>query len=362
MFRSNFFRSNIPTRIVASATLIALTAASAAQATTIRTINSAAQTRAAAVSVSAASNCSGCRFAQIDDPMDKTFNQLLGINDQGIIAGYFGSSAIGHPNTGYTIAPTYNTYNTHNPASFVSDNLPSSTQTQATGIVLNAPTSAAAATTSGFWAPTNLGPGLDANYGFVRLGLFGAILWLSVSDPLVSSTPKVNQALGVNGSYAVGFYNDANNNSHGWVYSLANGQFSHPFIDQFAVSSAITGINDTNTICGFYLDKNNGFTKGFVKLPNGAVVHYLVPGSKFTQFLGINDADEAVGFYNDANGVPHGIVYNVLKNALTIVNEGKAGTTLNGINNKHQAVGFFADGKMTDLVGNEHGLLVSNIP
>ena len=34
---------------------------------------------------------------------DPTFNQLLGINNEGRIAGYFGSGAANHPNKGYTI-------------------------------------------------------------------------------------------------------------------------------------------------------------------------------------------------------------------------------------------------------------------
>lgn len=36
----------------------------------------------------------------IDDPSDPTFNQLLAINDEGQIAGYYGSGATGHPNMG----------------------------------------------------------------------------------------------------------------------------------------------------------------------------------------------------------------------------------------------------------------------
>jgi hypothetical protein len=45
------------------------------------------------------------RFTTLDDRTDPTFNQLLGINDLGVIAGYFGSGATGHPNKGYTLRP-----------------------------------------------------------------------------------------------------------------------------------------------------------------------------------------------------------------------------------------------------------------
>src|SRR5207302_11059160 len=41
-------------------------------------------------------------FKTLNDNADPTFNQLLGINTHGVIAGYFGSGATGHPNKGYT--------------------------------------------------------------------------------------------------------------------------------------------------------------------------------------------------------------------------------------------------------------------
>ena len=40
-------------------------------------------------------------FRTVDDAADPTFNQLLGINDDGVIAGYFGAGAQGHPNPGF---------------------------------------------------------------------------------------------------------------------------------------------------------------------------------------------------------------------------------------------------------------------
>src|SRR5215472_13890002 len=42
-------------------------------------------------------------FRTIDNNQDLTFNQLLGINQNGLIAGYFGSGAMGHPNKGYLL-------------------------------------------------------------------------------------------------------------------------------------------------------------------------------------------------------------------------------------------------------------------
>ena len=39
-------------------------------------------------------------FETLDNQNDVTFNQLLGINDHGLIAGYFGSGQAGHPEQG----------------------------------------------------------------------------------------------------------------------------------------------------------------------------------------------------------------------------------------------------------------------
>ena len=122
-------------------------------------------------------------FTTLDNPADPTFNQLLGINDAGIIAGYFGSGAVGHPNKGYTVAPPY--------TSFTSDNLPGSVQTQATGINNHN-------ITTGFWSDTNLGTG-DNNFGFIRLPhRHGSFEYVSVNDPLVGGAPFVDQVLGIN--------------------------------------------------------------------------------------------------------------------------------------------------------------------
>jgi len=44
-------------------------------------------------------------FRTVDNAADLTFNQLLGVNNEGVIAGYFGSGAQGHPNMGYQLTP-----------------------------------------------------------------------------------------------------------------------------------------------------------------------------------------------------------------------------------------------------------------
>jgi hypothetical protein len=91
-------------------------------------------------------------FQTIDNPKDLTFNQLLGINDEGQIVGYFGSGAAGHPNKGYVIPPFSR--------QFIDENFPGSVQTQVTGENNRG-------VTVGFWSNTNMGVGKDANFGWV---------------------------------------------------------------------------------------------------------------------------------------------------------------------------------------------------
>jgi hypothetical protein len=74
-----------------------------------------------------------------------------------MIAGYFGSGAAGHPNKGYTVVPPYGQ------ANFTNENFPGSVQTQVTAINN-------IGTTVGFWSNSNLGVGMDSNFGFTDVG------------------------------------------------------------------------------------------------------------------------------------------------------------------------------------------------
>ena len=63
----------------------------------------------------------------LNDGRDETFNQLLGINNQGIIAGYFGSGAAGHPIRGYALVPPFAQRD------FLNENFPGDGQRQPAG-------------------------------------------------------------------------------------------------------------------------------------------------------------------------------------------------------------------------------------
>jgi hypothetical protein len=268
-------------------------------------------------------------FQDIVNPADATFNQELGINNSGEIAGYFGSGAAGHPNKGYTTLPPY--------TSFTSENFPGSIQTQVTG--LNN-----VGTTVGFWSNSNNGPPLDANFGFVDQGG----IFTNVNNPNTATTPPTfNQLLGVNdGNVAVGFYTDAQGVTHGYTYNIGAAAFSANIDDPFAVgNTTAAAINNASEIAGFYTDAGGAF-HGFID--NGGTFTTLdAAGAMDTSLLGLNNNGEAVGFEIDANMMMHGIVCSVSALTCTQVDDpfGVGTTTINGVNDNGQLVGFYVNGQ-----------------
>src|ERR1039458_1580774 len=138
----------------------------------------------------------GYIYQNVINPGDPTFNQELGINNAGTIAGYFGSGAPNGtpppftltPNQGYTVGSPY--------TSFTSENFPGSGQTQVIGINNGG-------VTVGFYADSN-GATTPNFFGFVDQGN----TFTQVNDPNTTGTgPTTNQLLGVNDNgTAAGFY------------------------------------------------------------------------------------------------------------------------------------------------------------
>lgn len=287
-------------------------------------------------------------FQNIINNNDVTFNQELGINNSGEIAGYFGSGAAGHPNKGYTVIPPYGQ------ANFINENFPGSAQTQVTGLNDNG-------VTVGFWSNTNNGVGQDSNFGFTDVGG----IFTNVNNPNTGTTPPVfNQLLGVNNSnLAVGFYTDANGVNHGYTYTIATKAFSADINDPNAGTGTGQGttaaaLNNKGEIAGFYADAN-GVNHGF--LYNGVNFTTINDplGVNGTQLLGINDNGLAVGDYTDANNIMHGLLYDFLTNTFTTLDDPFATTmtVLNGINDKNQIVGFYMNDATFTI-----GLLADPVP
>lgn len=278
-------------------------------------------------------------FQTLDNPADPTFNNLLGINNEGLIAGFYGSGNAGHPNQGYLLTP---------PSSFTPVNFPGVAQTQLTGLNDKG-------VTVGYFYPTNNGTTVDNQFGFFEKdGVFTA-----VNNPKTPTVPNPgvlieNQLVGVNDhNIAVGFYNDASGNSHGYTYNINTGKFSADINDPFAVSTVAAAINDKGRIAGFYTD-STGVIHGFLD-NHGHFTTVDAPGATTTELLGLNDRGIAVG-EEIVGGVTHGVIYDSKTGTFTPLDDPNAvgSTVLNGINDKGDIVGFYSD-----AAGNTHGLLAS---
>ncbi|MBV8967612.1 MAG: hypothetical protein JO331_00935 [Verrucomicrobia bacterium] len=289
-------------------------------------------------------------FETINNNGDPHFNQLLGINNNSTIAGYFGDGVI-QPNKGFTVVPPYTQ------ASFTNENFPGSFQTQVVGI-----NNASNPTTVGFWADTT-----NDNFGWVKQGNSFIQVVDPNTPPPAPGTTQVNQLLGVNDhNIAAGFYLDAAGNSHGYLYDIQKGTFTSVIPNTFtALSLAVTDINNLGMISGFYTD-THGVGHGFIaNLNTNTFTSLDDPNGTNTMLLGLNNKGEVVGSFVNGAGVTNGLVYNISTNTWQTVNDPNqsstpafnvTGTTINGVNDLGQLVGFYSDGVNVD------GFLATVVP
>jgi hypothetical protein len=282
----------------------------------------------------------GWSFSKLNNSNDPTFNQLLGINNRGQIAGYFGSGAKGHPNKGYVLSLGHF-------SSFTNENVPTGIQTQVIGINDTG-------ISVGFWSTQNTKSMANNNFGFYDWhGQFH-----SVNFPTRNmAKPPVNQLLGVNDSgIAVGFYMGAKGQAHSYAYSIPGGWF-HRIRISGSMSTTASGINNHGDIAGFYTGRG-GVTRGFLLGAHGHLTRLTVPGSSSTMAFGVNDNREVVGTYMTGSGnnaKSFGFIWSRQFGFRTVNDpHGSGATTLNGINDAGDLVGFFTDAK-----GNTDGLLVA---
>jgi hypothetical protein len=285
-------------------------------------------------------------FRTIDNGQDSTFNQLLGINQNGLIAGYFGSGAMGHPNKGYLLVAR------HGQENYMNENWPESAQTQVTGLNDRG-------VTVGFWSSTNNAgdPPVNDNRAFVSVHGYFIDGDYPTNDP---APPPVDQLLGVNDhNVAVGSYNDGNGDTHAYTFDIRRNQFNQ-VTPNGIMNPTGAAINNNGEIAGFGTDNtgdaSNGNTVGFLLRRSGRVAVLSVPGSTSTQALGINDRDEVVGVYTDSMSNMHGFTWTPWGGFQTLVDDPSAvgSSTINGVNDQGQLVGFYSD-----MQNNTHGFLAT---
>jgi hypothetical protein len=265
---------------------------------------------------------------------DGDFTQLLGINNAGTIAGYFGDGSV-VPNNGFTIARPYGA------GDFTAENFPGAVQTQVVGINNTG-------ATVGFYidAPGN-------NHGFI----FEGGTYTTVDNPLTGPSPSVNQLLGINDKWlAAGFYVNGSGVNEGELADLSTP--SAPVFSPVTVPAAFDPVSTTATDVNNAGDVSGFFTNG----ATDAVEGFLWVGTKFvplnfgadtsTMAFGLNNEDQVVGAYVDAAGNTHGFVFNWVTDAMTTIDDpnadgttsfGVEGTLVNGINDKGELVGFYAN-------------------
>ena len=121
----------------------------------------------------------------------------------------------------------------------------------------------------------------------------------------------------------------------------------------------VFGINDTGDVFGLY---DKGF---FLKTGYGYKLLGEYPGADYTDYTGINDAGELIGYYTDSNGYSHGFIYDGSKfiqiddppptdYSGCAIKPG-CGTFFMGLNNNRQAVGYYRNAD-----GVSHGFIYNN--
>lgn len=292
-----------------------------------------------------ANGSSRYQFTTLNNANDLTFNQLLGINNNGHIAGYLGSGAAGHPNKGYLLRLPYGQGN------YQDLNFPGSVQTQVTGLNDRG-------VQVGFWSTQNTANMTNNNFGFyLRNGQFHSADFPTGDN----ASPPVDQLLGVNDhDVAVGFYTNGQGSNRGYEYNIITHRFGRvlkPGAPGGTAGPSLTAaaINNRGDVAGFY-NNSAGVTVAFLKYGDGRFLTLAVPGASMTQAFGVNDSGEVVGAYTVGTGssaVMHGFTWRPGHGFTTVDDpHGVGTTTINGVNDRGDLVGFY-----TDSAGNTDGML-----
>ena len=281
----------------------------------------------------------GYQFRTVNNTRDLTFNQLLGVNNEGVIAGYFGSGAQHHPNKGYLLLPFGH-------GNYLNENFPHSVQTQVTGLNDRG-------VTVGFWSNSDNANMVNANFGFYTVGASFHTVNFPTGD---NASPPVDQLLGVNDhDVAVGFYTNGQGSNRGYEYNIYTHTFTRVLVPgapagQAGPSLTAAAINNYGDVAGFYA-RTSSQTDAFLKLHSGRFITLAVPGAAMTQAFGVNDRDEVVGAYTVGSGnnaQMHGFTWRPGHGFSTVDDpHGVGTTTINGVNNAGELVGFYTDGPAT---------------
>ena len=190
--------------------------------------------------------------------------------------------------------------------------------------------------------------GANDGSGNSRGFVFNGTDYTILLDP---SAPRSN-AFGVNNlGLVVGRNSGLNGVPLGsWLFDGST--YSEISVDG-ATSTFATRINDTNQILGHYVDAD-GKTHGFL-LDSGAVTSIDFPGAIGTAALGFNNQGAIVGAYFD-KFLSHGFIINE-DGIFTIDFPDARFTNIIDINDSGEMVGHYQD-----AAGNNHGIVATMVP
>ncbi len=206
--------------------------------------------------------------------------------------------------------------------------------------------------------------------------LSNGLLSILASSGILATLPPVNPgktaseiAFGINDSGSiVGQYVDSvSGNTPGFVD--ANDRFTVVSPVPDAMVTNVQGINNHGLAIGFY-STDGTHQHGFLYdtlgqftllLPDPSTARTTSGGLVLTQFLGINDNNEAVGYYQTTNGSQFGFLFDLKTQTYTFLDEPEAApvngvqiTQITGIDGAGEIAGFYIDAG-----GAQHGFVAA---
>jgi hypothetical protein len=224
-------------------------------------------------------------YQTLDNPGDPRFTELTGINNSGLITGFFGSDLRRPFTTGFTFQAS--AFGALKPAPGPKWGLAGANNTE---------------TLVGFYSPTNLGPRTDQTQAFFAQA--GAVQTVDIN--LGAAPRKFEQLSGVDDhNLAVGFYTAADGNTHGYTYQIGSGALA-AFDFPKSVTSDANGINNAGEIVGDFAG-SDGILHGNLHV-GGSFLQLDAPRALETIAYGVNNHGLVVGQEDDGIRV-HGFLF-----------------------------------------------------
>jgi hypothetical protein len=266
----------------------------------------------------------GYQFVELGSRMDKTFNQLFGINNNGRIAGEYGFGDPGHPNRGYTMTAPYAQRN------IKAENFPHALQTEVFGLNdINVQV--------GEYSTQNKSSGIDNSFGWYFNGSFHRVVFPTTHN----SSPTQDELSAVNNhDIAVGTFKNSSGRFQSFTFNIKTGKYTALNLPGVPSTTTVeaNGINNAGDIVGSVGDE------GFIKLAGGGLHRIVVIGASETIALGVNDNDTVVGAYEDGGAI-HGFLWKIGGTFKTDIDDPNADAESFpiGINNEGDIVGSYLD-------------------